>query len=324
MARAGRALEEFVRELERLLARSPVDIKSPDHLPDRRTGAMREVDVSLRSHVGSVLVLVIMECRDRSDAEDVSWIDELVGKREAVGANKAIAISASGFSKSARTAASATGIGLRTFEEVSEADLRSWLSLDEVIVHVRYANFTGIKFGIGEGHPTLDGYLPHLPASLVGRDVPILIKNDDGGRLTIDDLWKQVPKAGLMADLTPGERRRGTVHVAFTGPDRYMIETSSGLVDVEGLAITGEFGYDEHRVPIRRYYQYVAEDGVLTQNAEVTIAHDGKEMVFGIHGTPDGSRFSITRHDMSSTADVLDFDMWLDFQLIERENPRAE
>jgi hypothetical protein len=41
----------------------------------RNSGTSREVDVSLRSQVGSVSVLVIIECRDRAKPQDVTWIE---------------------------------------------------------------------------------------------------------------------------------------------------------------------------------------------------------------------------------------------------------
>ena len=102
MPRAGRSLELLVQALEQLLAGSPVEIRSPDYITSRYSGTAREIDVSLRSHVGSVGVLVIIECRDRAASQDVSWIEQLASKREDVGADKAVAVSASGFSAGAR------------------------------------------------------------------------------------------------------------------------------------------------------------------------------------------------------------------------------
>ncbi|WP_106971674.1 restriction endonuclease [Streptomyces xylophagus] len=102
MANAGRALEELVATLETLLSDSPVEIKSPDYITGRTTQTLREVDVSLRTRVGSATILVIIECRDRSRPQNVQWIDEIVGKQEEVGANKAVAVSQSGFTSTAR------------------------------------------------------------------------------------------------------------------------------------------------------------------------------------------------------------------------------
>ena len=72
MSKPWRALEQLVRDLEGVFAGEEVTIKSPDWIPDRATGRPREVDVSIRRKVGSADILVILECRKRSDPEDVT------------------------------------------------------------------------------------------------------------------------------------------------------------------------------------------------------------------------------------------------------------
>ena len=54
-------------------------------------------------------MLVILECRDRGGVQDVSWIDQVVGKRDDVGADKAIAVSQSGFTGAAQKHARSVG-----------------------------------------------------------------------------------------------------------------------------------------------------------------------------------------------------------------------
>jgi hypothetical protein len=90
--RAGRSLELLVQAVDQLLAGAPVEIRSPDFIMGRDSGTSREVDVSWRSQVGSVSVLVIIECRDRAKPQDVTWIEQLASKREDVGADKAVAV----------------------------------------------------------------------------------------------------------------------------------------------------------------------------------------------------------------------------------------
>ena len=103
MVRPGRALEQLVAVLERVLDPTDVVITSPDKIVGKLSNQEREVDVSLRARVGSAQILVIIECRDRQGAQDVRWIEELATKREDVGADKAIAVSPTGFSEAARS-----------------------------------------------------------------------------------------------------------------------------------------------------------------------------------------------------------------------------
>ena len=49
-----RDFEKLVARIEKLLAPSGASIKSPDRLPDKTTGQLREVDGTIRYQVGSV------------------------------------------------------------------------------------------------------------------------------------------------------------------------------------------------------------------------------------------------------------------------------
>ena len=53
MSRKGKELELLVARLEKILAPEDATITSPDYLLDKITGGKREVDVSIRSRIGS-------------------------------------------------------------------------------------------------------------------------------------------------------------------------------------------------------------------------------------------------------------------------------
>ncbi len=101
------------REFERLIARIEADagphgvtVTSPDWLRCKLTGRMREVDASFRAKVGTTEILVTIECRRRGKTQDVTWIEQLATKKSSIGADRTIAVSASGFSAEAQIAAS--------------------------------------------------------------------------------------------------------------------------------------------------------------------------------------------------------------------------
>jgi hypothetical protein len=60
MVRPGRALEQLVAVLERVLDPTDVVITSPDKIVGKLSNQEREVDVSLRARVGSAQILVIL------------------------------------------------------------------------------------------------------------------------------------------------------------------------------------------------------------------------------------------------------------------------
>jgi hypothetical protein len=125
-AKAGRTLEILVARIEHAVSDSGVTVKSPDHLEDKISGGTREVDVSLRTTVGSADVVVLVECRDRGRVADVTWIEQIKTKRDAVGASKAIAVASGTFSKTALRAANAYGIDARTLNQVDRTEIKRW------------------------------------------------------------------------------------------------------------------------------------------------------------------------------------------------------
>jgi hypothetical protein len=78
MTTAWREFEKLVARVEQAMAPSGAEVKSPDRIPDKVTGQLREVDASIRYKVGTCPVLITIECRDRRSIEDAQWIEQLV------------------------------------------------------------------------------------------------------------------------------------------------------------------------------------------------------------------------------------------------------
>jgi hypothetical protein len=70
----------------------------------------RQIDATVRGRLGSAVVLVIIECRDYSDALGIDHVDALDSVRREVGANKAILVTRTGFTRPALEKAAAVGI----------------------------------------------------------------------------------------------------------------------------------------------------------------------------------------------------------------------
>lgn len=153
MSKKGRDFELLVEKLERILSGNDVEILHDVRLPDKRTsGRKRQIDVLVRVKVGTHKLLVILECRNRKYKDDVSWIDELAKKRDAVSAHKAVAISSSGFTRTAIEVARDENIDLRTIEEISISDVAHWFAAKEVVVSQPHYELIGTQIkvcGIG-------------------------------------------------------------------------------------------------------------------------------------------------------------------------------
>jgi hypothetical protein len=142
----SRSFEILVAQVEEALGPAGVKVSSPDRIPDARTGRKREVDASLRYTVGSVEVLVTIECRDRSRAPDITWIEQLHSKQLAIRASKTIAVSSRPFSKDALRVAQHHGIETRVLAEVTGADILRWA--DKIELRAQRATLSNLSLTI--------------------------------------------------------------------------------------------------------------------------------------------------------------------------------
>ena len=110
-------------------------VTSPDRIRDSVTGVMREVDAAIRFRAGDVDILVTVECRKRKRKADDTWIEQLVTKREKIGATRTIAVTSAGFTESAKLTADRYGIDLRHLQEIRAKDIDDWF-LPKGIIHI--------------------------------------------------------------------------------------------------------------------------------------------------------------------------------------------
>lgn len=89
---------------------------------DAEAGVLREVDLLVEFQYAGHDLKFMIECRDRSRAETVEWIDGLIGKAKSLAVDKVIAVSSKGFASTAKRKAAKNGIETLTFEDARDTD----------------------------------------------------------------------------------------------------------------------------------------------------------------------------------------------------------
>jgi hypothetical protein len=188
-----RTFEMLVARIEGLLGQGAI-IKSPDHIADLSTGTLREVDASIRYKVGSVDTLMTVECRERSNAQDVQWIEQLATKKANIGAMHTIAVSAKGFSAEAEAKAKTLGISTRRLQDVADKDIKAWPSTLEV---------TEVEKSITLAQMSLSWYdastKPDLEEATAAAwkdaawELKIFVDAKTGAELSVEDLIARIP-----------------------------------------------------------------------------------------------------------------------------------
>jgi len=145
MNTAWRDFEKLIARIEKAIAPSGAEVRSPDHIVDNVTGQLREVDASIRYRVGTCPRLIRIESRDRKDIKDVRWIEQLAEKKRSIAAAMTVAVSSSGFSEPAIKKAAALGIQIRTLTEATPENFVQWLQFQDVLLDLSEW-FTGRPF----------------------------------------------------------------------------------------------------------------------------------------------------------------------------------
>lgn len=156
------AHQQFERQIARihhLLEREGSEVIWNDHIPDPDVPSrLRQIDISIRRD-GS---LTLVECRLHGKPQDVKWIEELIGRRESLGADGVIAVSASGFTTTARKKALNRGVVLRDFAALTPDEIRTWGQ--ERSMMLNYLSFSYVVYTINVAKKSNTHNFPRITA----------------------------------------------------------------------------------------------------------------------------------------------------------------
>jgi hypothetical protein len=290
VTRAGRDLERLVAVLEELLRPAGLFIRSPDHLRDTVTGALREVDVSIRgSEEGPVIA--ICECRDRAGVEDVTWIEQVVTKaRDLEGSPPAVLVSSAGFSEAARRKARSYGHDVRLVTDVTLEELRSWLQMEHVVLVVCERGLGGCDIELAGEEEAV--FSPRMSEALAGQGTAApIFGHEELGQVSVDDIfekWFGEKQEQVERDLpADGRPFRRSVPITFEEPERcFSVETDLGPRPVAGVLLHVEVRRTRRLVSASRVTRYSEEGAELAESVEFDL--DSGMGTLSLHKVSEG------------------------------------
>lgn len=115
--------EQRIQRIHQLLEATGSDVTWNDHIADPDNPAQRrQIDITVKNDVTFTLI----ECRLRTARQNVTWVEELAGRKISLRADQVIGVSASGFTKGAVLKAKKLGIILRDIKSLGENEISSW------------------------------------------------------------------------------------------------------------------------------------------------------------------------------------------------------
>ncbi|HEV8239096.1 MAG TPA: hypothetical protein VGS57_07005 [Thermoanaerobaculia bacterium] len=310
--RRGRDLEQLVALLEKTLGPA-VQVKSPDYLPDLQTGEPREVDVSVRIQAGSTPVLIMAECRDRKSAQDSTWIEQLASKAVSVGAERAIAVSRSGFFAPALEKARKWNIEVRQLSTLTPTTVAEAARVRGFALHVARQHIVSggplLAAPPGVEAEALEEQLAELNATYTA---PCFRSVASGAMVSLLQLWNEAieaqrcigvdvfSEAGVPSD---GTHVRRHVELDLLKP-AYELPLPSGLaLPLKGLRCDIELWMEVSVLAPSTAYAYSApgSDSLLdTLEYETDLRSvGGTYEAISIHRVPGTTQLSVTRRPLS-------------------------
>lgn len=294
-----REFEKLSARIEGALAPKGAVVKSPDKIRDIVTGSSREVDASIRYKIGTVPILITVECRKRDSTQDVTWIEQLATKKQNIGAAKTIAVSSSSFSAPAIKSAETYGIEVRTIEKISVDDIKSWVkfkSIEHVMYRAILKTFKARLNGKG-GEVRFDPAVIEQLNSR-GTDARVFVINENDHFLCIKDFFHHYlsRRPEILKDIPKdGTKIRREIRIKFE-PDVVHVKTTEGLYDLNSLLLGLDFFVETYETPITNlseYYYYDAGKAVV-RSCEFTTSHYDQSWDISIHQKAGLNELAIT------------------------------
>jgi hypothetical protein len=125
--------EKKAFDIQKSISAANTDIKFNDSIPGMDSKTNRQIDISIRTKVGSYPILVIVECKDYKDPVDVKAVEAFVSVVRDVRANKGAMISAKGFTEAARTLAEHHNIDILRLIDTESVDWQTDVFLPSLL-----------------------------------------------------------------------------------------------------------------------------------------------------------------------------------------------
>lgn len=290
----GKAFEALVHRIESTLrpvgAQVELDVKVTD-----ANEAERQIDVVV-TLPGTPPKRAAFECRDRSRASDIIWIDQCVGKYIDLDFDRVVVISTKSLGATARKKAARHEIEVRTCSELTQAELLKWLGDIKVYLDYDHGRVTWIEVEFDLNAPERPS-APEIAPALVGeaermqktgRIGGLALFTDEKGeaRITINEMVTLAQRQGWHPP--PGSLTNVTQTTVTVTPTSVFIETTAGrrLVKLITMGFVGANMRSE--IPLERFLDRGASPDRVVADGRWTDHEEEKRIDVTVVATEDG------------------------------------
>lgn len=289
----GKELEALVSFVERTAIDSGFSVEVNDKVYIDGI-QVAELDVLISGKVGTTDLKWLIECRDRPSAgpAPVSWIEQLVGRRDRLNLSHVIAVSTTGFGQEAVRFARERGISLRQVNSITADSFAEWLKIERISSVVRRTILETADMGI---ESDLSDELRDAALEVIDTaagNSPIIRSVSTGESTTLANAFLGALQAS--GDLDKFDAPTTPVRLLAFYPaddDHFVIDTGLGSVRVIEIQFIGRVETERTELPVIRAQQYQHQEtsGVISQAvAFEPLTVEGKSISIEMHRLTDG------------------------------------
>jgi hypothetical protein len=273
--RKGRDLELLVARIKEHQLPGAV-VRSPDLVLDRDTGEKREVDVGIHIPREGGEIFIAIECRDRKAVQHVEWVEQLICKKQSIGADTLVAVTSSRFYRPARVKALKHGVILtrmtsRLPSEVGQLAGSFFVTFQFVSPHI-------LRVDLKLPSHLVDDYETYTYRhSLLDRDLKLE---------ELADVWSSPNLIRTVVKEIHDFARYKFAKVELKHTNATVF-TKTGMFPILGAKLSYELNYGEVQLPLRAIHELVALDTPNHDDAVAFTFGAGSEVLSEIVLDPD-------------------------------------
>jgi hypothetical protein len=258
-----RAFEILTRDILGFVVGMGYKVTTPENITEQSSREIFKIDVTIRSE-DNTEELTIVECRKRKGKQPRAWVEQAIGRKEALSAKACILVASEGFVRGAENLAKAKGIILRTIATFRREDIVALGRTEEFAWKTIDARLARAVMKVSTGFIDASD-IPWLKA-----DLPCFELIHNGQRVTLSELAMPAIHDAI-AYFMGDESRRVLLYQSSTrhrdGRPALRLHGPENSWEVWGLEL--------HVVPIRGkihpptiLHTYEDEEGRLVQRAD--------------------------------------------------------
>lgn len=259
MPKRSNAFQRLVTFLEAQVAGDEVKVTESAMVAPTTGGDPKEVDILLEIPVGQRTVSVGIECRDHKRRQSRPWIEEIDGKFKNLPIDKKVAVSSSGFTRTAQKEAAERHIELLTLEEAMAQDWPAKVNNWRAVFARWHHNLVGA-----------DCYWPGDPPPLSGdelKDCQVVDSSGNGASTVGDDvleLYRLHAQSAVhewadenveaWSKTVPGAEE-WIIPLRFTANDKWVVGPGDARYELDALGLKLSMRLEIVEAPLT-YFEY--------------------------------------------------------------------